>query len=140
MQTDWIIKGRREVRCHDAELGELMADGVKANIEANLRDGPGYVLRVPAVMRAGTVQVLDTYIQRWKLKEPGLMTLPPWLMAMHTNSTTYLERKGFHSAAPWGPERISSWSGRPTQKITMIGQHTYRRPCPAHLPGPPTPS
>ena len=64
----------------------MTAEDVKASIEANLRNGTGHALRVPTVMREGTVEVIDTYTLRWKLKEPGLVTLPQWLTDMYINS------------------------------------------------------
>jgi ABC-type transport system substrate-binding protein len=74
--TDWVLKVRKGVKFHDPDLGEMTADDVKASIEANLRHGTGHSLRVPAVMREGTVEVIDTYTLRWKLKEPGLEPIP----------------------------------------------------------------
>jgi ABC-type transport system substrate-binding protein len=96
--TDWILKVRQGVKFHDPNLGEMTADDVKASIDANLRNGTGHALRVPAVMRAGTVEVIDTYTLRWKLKEPGLVTLPQWLTGMYVNSKKYLEREDYEAA------------------------------------------
>jgi ABC-type transport system substrate-binding protein len=96
--TDWILKVRQGVKFHDPDLGEMTADDVQASIDANLRSGTGHALRVPAVMREGTVGVIDTYTLRWKLKEPGLVTLSQWLTDMYVNSKKYLEREGYEAA------------------------------------------
>jgi ABC-type transport system substrate-binding protein len=88
--TDWILKVRKGVKFHDPDLGEMTAEDVKASIEATLRNGTGHALRVAAVMREGTVEVIDTHTLRWKLEEPGLVTLPQWLTDMYVNSKKYL--------------------------------------------------
>jgi len=112
--TDWVLKVRKSVKFHDPDLGEMTAEDVKASIEANLRNGTGHALRVPAVMREGTVEVIDTYTLRWKLKEPGLVTLPQWLTDMYVNSKKYLEREGYEAAGRrpvgTGPYKFVEWS------------------------------
>jgi peptide/nickel transport system substrate-binding protein len=76
---------------------------------------------MPAVMREGAMEVVDTHILRWKLKEPGLVTLPQWLTDMYINSKKYLEREGFDAAARrpvgTGPYKFVEWS--PNQRIVM---------------------
>ena len=64
--TDWNLKVRKGAKFHDPDLGEMTADDVNASIETNLRKGTGHSLRVPAVMREGSVDVIDTYTLRWK--------------------------------------------------------------------------
>jgi peptide/nickel transport system substrate-binding protein len=131
--TEWMIKVRQGVKFHDPDLGEMTADDVKASIEANLRHGTGHSLRVPAVMREGVVEVVDTHTLRWKLKEPGLVTLPQWLTDMYINSKQYLAREGFDAAARrpvgTGPYKFVEWS--PNQQIVMEVFKDYWRPLPA---------
>lgn len=131
--TDWVLKVRKSVKFHDPDLGEMTAEDVKASIEANLRNGTGHALRVPAVMREGTVEVIDTYTLRWKLKEPGLVTLPQWLTDMYVNSKKYLEREGYDAAGRrpmgTGPYKFVEWS--PNQQIVMEVFKGYWRPLPA---------
>ena len=101
MQTpaEWIIKVRKGIRFHDPDLGELTADDVKASLEANLRKGTAMSLKVPAVMREGSIELIDTHTLRWRLQEPGLVTLPQWLVDEYITSKTYLEREGYDGAA-----------------------------------------
>jgi peptide/nickel transport system substrate-binding protein len=131
--TEWILKVRKGVKFHEPDLGELTADDVKASIEANVRQGTSHALRVPAVMRDGVMEVVDTHTLRWKLKEPGLVTLPQWLTDMYINSKKYLEREGFDAAARrpvgTGPYKFVEWS--PNQQIVMEVFKDYWRPLPA---------
>jgi len=60
--TEWTLKIRKGVKFHEAELGELTAEDVKASIETNLRKGTSHSVRMPAVLREGTVEVLTTSI------------------------------------------------------------------------------
>jgi peptide/nickel transport system substrate-binding protein len=131
--TEWTLKIRKGVKFHEAELGELTAEDVKASIEANLRKGTSHSVRMPAVLREGTVEVLDPYTIRWRLQEPGLVTLGPWLVDMYITSKKYLERVGLEAAARHpvgtGPYRFVEWS--PNRQIVMEVFKDYWRPPPA---------
>src|SRR5690606_14602845 len=97
--AEWIIAIRKGVKFHDPDLGELTAEDVNASVEANLRKGTAMSLRVPAAKREGALEVIDAHTLRWKLKEPGLVTLPQWLVDEYITSKKYLEREGYEGAA-----------------------------------------
>jgi peptide/nickel transport system substrate-binding protein len=119
--AEWIIKIRTGIKFHDPDLGELTAEDVKASIEANLRQGTAMSLRVPAAMRESTLEVVDAHTVRWKLKEPGLVTLPQWLVDEYITSKKYLERQGYDGAARrpvgTGPYKFVEWL--PNQRVVM---------------------
>ena len=98
--TEWIMQIRKGVKFHEAPLGELTAEDVKTSIETNLRKGTSHAVRMPAVMREGTVEVLDPYTIRWRLRDPGLVALGPWLTDMYITSRQHLARVGV-DAAVW---------------------------------------
>ncbi|MGE3539211.1 MAG: ABC transporter substrate-binding protein [Candidatus Tectimicrobiota bacterium] len=131
--TEWVLQIRKGVKFHDPELGELTAEDVKASIETNLRKGTSHNVRMPAVVREGTVTVLDTYTVFWQLKEPGLVTFGPWLADMYITSKKYLERVGLDAAARrpvgTGPYKFVEWL--PNQHVTMEVFQDYWRPLPA---------
>ncbi len=130
--AEWIIKLRQGVKFHDPDLGELTAEDVKASLEANLRKGTAMSLRVPAAMREGALEVIDAHTLRWQLKEPGLVTLPQWLVDEYITSKKYLDREGFDGAARrpvgTGPYRFTEWS--PNQQVVMEVFRDYWRPLP----------
>jgi peptide/nickel transport system substrate-binding protein len=130
--AEWLIKIRKGVKFHDPDLGELTAEDVKASIEANLRKGTAMSLKVPAVMRDGTLEVIDSHTIRWKLQEPGLVTLPQWLIDEYITSKKYLEREGYEGAARrpvgTGPYKFVDWS--PNQQVVMEVFKDYWRPLP----------
>ncbi|HXH09737.1 MAG TPA: ABC transporter substrate-binding protein [Alphaproteobacteria bacterium] len=131
--AEWIVTIRKGVKFHEPALGELTAEDVKASIEANLRKGTAMSLRVPAPMREGTLEVIDAHTLRWKLKEPGLVTLPQWLVDEYITSKKYLEREGYDGAARrpvgTGPYTFVEWS--PNQRVVMEVFAGYWRPLPA---------
>src|SRR5262245_49999341 len=51
--TEWALKIRKGVKFHEADLGELTAEDVKASIETNLRKSTSHSVRMPAVLREG---------------------------------------------------------------------------------------
>jgi peptide/nickel transport system substrate-binding protein len=130
--AEWLIKIRQGIKFHDPDLGELTAEDVKASIEANLRKGTAMSLRVPEVMREGTLEVIDTHTLRWQLKDPGLVTLPQWLVDEYITSKKYLEREGFDKAARrpvgTGPYKFVEWSAN--QQVVMEVFKDYWRPLP----------
>jgi len=134
MQTpaEWLITIRRGLKFHDLDLGELTAEDVKASIEANLRQGTAMSLRVPSAMREGALEVVDAYTLKWKLKEPGLVTLAQWLVDEYITSKKYLEREGYDGAARrpvgTGPYRFVEWL--PNQRVVMEVFKDYWRPLP----------
>jgi peptide/nickel transport system substrate-binding protein len=131
--AEWIINLRQGVKFHVPELGDLTAADVKASIEANLRQGTAMSLRVPAAMREGTLEVIDTHTLRWQLKDPGLVTLPQWLVDEYITSKKYLEKEGYEGAARrpvgTGAYRFVEWS--PNQQVVMDVFRDYWRPLPA---------
>ena len=131
--TEWILKIRRGVKFHAADLGELTADDVKASVEANVRQGTSHWTRMPSAIREGSLEVVDASTLRWKLKEPGLVTLPQWLIDMYITSKTYLERESLEAAARrpvgTGPYRFVEWL--PNQHVAMEAFKGYWRPLPA---------
>jgi peptide/nickel transport system substrate-binding protein len=131
--AEWVITIRKGVKFHDPDLGELTADDVKASIEANLRKGTAMSLRVPAAMRDGTLEVIDAHTLRWKLKDPGLVTLPQWLVDEYITSKKYLEREGYDGAARrpvgTGPYKFVEWS--PNQRVVMEVFPGYWQPLPS---------
>jgi peptide/nickel transport system substrate-binding protein len=130
--AEWIIKIRQGVKFHDQDLGELTAEDVKASLEANLRKGTAMSLRVPAAMRDGTLEVLDAHTLRWRLKDPGLVTLPQWLVDEYITSRKYLEREGYDGAARrpvgTGAYRFVEWL--PNQRVVMEVFQGYWKPRP----------
>jgi len=130
--AEWIMKIRKGVKFHEPDLGELTAEDVKASIEANLRKGTAMALKVPAVMREGTLEVIDSHTLRWKLQEPGLVTLPQWLIDEYITSKKYLEREGYDGAARrpvgTGPYKFVEWS--PNQQVVMEVFKDYWQPLP----------